>query len=161
VTIHDTYIKSEFQMMLGICNYSVNCWVSVHVRTPVLGRFCSRFLAVPRGRPCLLLLFRSDSGRTLQCNHRNSVLTSQTQTRNPAALKATVLQPHANYLLFSSSFHLTLRGIWSLYVPPASALKQNSVFCPDSLFVCFIKSLQWTAIVSLNGTNLLVFFYIK
>jgi hypothetical protein len=51
---------------------------------------------------------------------------------------------------------------WSLYVPPvvtictASLTFNNSTFCPQSVFICFVWITEQTAIISLYSANWLV-----
>ena len=45
---------------------------------------------------------------------------------------------------------------WSLYVPPGLAFS-NSLFCPHSVFMCFVWIWEQTAIISLYSINWLVF----
>jgi hypothetical protein len=64
--------------------------------------------------------------------------------------------------LWNSMFIFKLWGYkpfkvqWLLYVP-LSLTYQNSKFCPQSVFVCFVWFSELTATVSLNSINRLVF----
>jgi len=47
-------------------------------------------------------------------------------------------------------------GQWSLYIPPGLTFS-NSMFCPHSVFMCFVWIWEQSAIISLYSINWLVF----
>ena len=49
-----------------------------------------------------------------------------------------------------------MKAQWSLYVPPGLTLT-NSMFCPHSVFMCFVWISEQTAIISLYNFNWVVF----
>ena len=51
---------------------------------------------------------------------------------------------------------ITIEVQWSLYVPPGLT-HTNSMFCPHSAFMCFVRIWEQTAIISLYSINWLVF----
>jgi hypothetical protein len=49
-----------------------------------------------------------------------------------------------------------LKAQWLLYVPPGLTFT-NSTYCPHSVFMCFVRISEQTAIISLYNINWLVF----
>jgi len=143
------------------CPHSVfMCFVWIWEQTAIISRYNINWLVFITETECVYCAVWTGSLYTASLTFSNSTFCPHRVFRCFVWIweKTTIISPYnINWLVFVTETECVYCAVRTGSLYTASLTFSNSTFCPHSVFMCFVRIWEQTAIISLHSINWLVF----